>query len=469
LVVILGTLAGLLTLTPGRASALPVGTITTVVGTGAPGWGPWPNPPLAGALNSPAGSVFDKAADAVFISDTVNCDVLQYSFVTNSVSVLVNGAHICGSPDPAGTPAFLAHLNHPYGLALNSGLNLLYIADRDNHAVQVVDLSTSLMQSFIPIFPGAGICNPMGVAVDQITNAIYVADQSCDVVWKVPFGLGGSIVAGIFNTPGPPVNAIPPTAATLNGPQGVDFVSGVLYIADTGNNQIRRVSGGLIWDEVGDPGGAPGCSPDGSTAFNPITAPSAVRLDGGGTLFFDEDGCDLVREVDASATLRTVAGTIPPGGISFPYSGNPATSVALKAPQGLAFVPVTAASADLWFSDTGNNVVDDVSGVASGAGFGSTPGVTSANSATAIVGQPFSFLVTTSGSPSPKIKAKGKLPKGLKFQKNADGTGTISGMPTSTKHKSAAGMYHVTFTATFGKGHAKVVAMQTWSLDVFTE
>jgi len=110
-----------------------------------------------------------------------------------------------------------------------------------------------------------------------------------------------------------------------------------------------------------------------------------------------------------------------------------------------------------------------VSGVASGAGFGSTPGVTSANSATAIVGQPFSFLVTTSGSPSPKIKAKGKLPKGLKFQKNADGTGTISGMPTSTKHKSAAGMYHVTFTATFGKGHAKVVAMQTWSLDVFTE
>jgi hypothetical protein len=82
------------------------------------------------------------------------------------------------------------------------------------------------------------------------------------------------------------------------------------------------------------------------------------------------------------------------------------------------------------------------------------------------VGQPFSFLVTTSGSPVPKIKAKGKLPKGVKFHKNGDGTATISGTPTSTKHRSAKGLNDLTLTATFGKGRAKQVATQMWTFDV---
>jgi hypothetical protein len=81
-------------------------------------------------------------------------------------------------------------------------------------------------------------------------------------------------------------------------------------------------------------------------------------------------------------------------------------------------------------------------------------------------GQPFSFLVTTTGSPTPKIKAKGKLPKGSSSTTNGDGTAIVSGMPTSTRHKSAGGLYPLTFTATFGKGHAKVVSKQSWTLDV---
>ena len=123
-------------------------------------------------------------------------------------------------------------------------------------------------------------------------------------------------------------------------------------------------------------------------------------------------------------------------------------------------------SADLWFSDTGNNVVDAHTEVASGAGFNDASRLDSANTATAEAGSPFSFEVTTTGTPVPSIKKKGKLPKGLTFTNNANGTATISGTPTSTKRKPAEGLYHVTLTATFGKGKGKIVSTQAWSLNV---
>ncbi len=89
------------------------------------------------------------------------------------------------------------------------------------------------------------------------------------------------------------------------------------------------------------------------------------------------------------------------------------------------------------------------------------PGFTSADHASATVATPFTFSVTTQGTPAPKIKEQGKLPKGVKFNKSTD---QLAGTPTSTKHKSAAGTFPVTFTATFGKGKAKVVVTQAFTL-----
>jgi len=465
LALIISVVATLAILSAGPASAA-TGTITTQVGTGAPGFGPWPGPGLAGNLSGPHGTVYDAALDSVFISDTNNCDVLKDDLTSGVVSVLVNAAAACGLPDPAGTPAAVAHLDHPHGLAINKALNLLYIADRDNHVVAVVNLSTMLTETPIVVFPGAGICSPVGVTVDQGSAALYVADQSCDVIWRVPFGGSPSIFAGLFNTAGFNGNGIPATTAKLSAPAGIDFVSGVLYLADTQNNEIRDVVGGTIFDVVGDPGALAGYSPDGAPATSPITAPTNARLDGGGTLFFDETGSDLVREVDASGSISTVAGTLPPGGTPFPYSGNPSATVALNGPHGITFVPSSGTNSDLWFSDTGNNVVDSVSGVASGAGFGSSPTVISASSATVAVGQPLSFLVTTGGSPMVKIKKMGALPKGVKFHDNHDGTASIAGTPTSTKTRPAQGVYPLTLTASFGRGKTKTVEAQIFRLNV---
>jgi hypothetical protein len=92
--------------------------------------------------------------------------------------------------------------------------------------------------------------------------------------------------------------------------------------------------------------------------------------------------------------------------------------------------------------------------------------ITSGASDTVVAGAPFSFTVTTSGSPVPSLRRTGRLPKGVHFVNNHDGTATLFGSPTSTRRRSAVGSYPLVFTATFSKGGTKQVATQEFTLSV---
>ena len=89
--------------------------------------------------------------------------------------------------------------------------------------------------------------------------------------------------------------------------------------------------------------------------------------------------------------------------------------------------------------------------------------ITSAPNASGEAGFSFSFLVTTSGSPTPTIKRTGKLPKGVHFVNNHNGTATISGIPSVNK---GIGTYHLTIEALFGKGKAEHAVTQAFVLTV---
>ncbi len=93
-----------------------------------------------------------------------------------------------------------------------------------------------------------------------------------------------------------------------------------------------------------------------------------------------------------------------------------------------------------------------------------TPAITSAGGATAHAGTPFSLTVTTTGSPTPTLSESGKLPAGLHFQDNLDGTATLSGTPSGA---TVGGVYSPTFTATFGSGGTQQTVSQTLTLFVF--
>lgn len=94
------------------------------------------------------------------------------------------------------------------------------------------------------------------------------------------------------------------------------------------------------------------------------------------------------------------------------------------------------------------------------------PGFTSGTTVSAPAGTAFSFDVTTTGSPGPKLKLRGKLPKGIRFQDRHNGSAVLTGTPKSTRHRSAVGRYPLTITATFGKGKAKVVMTQALTLTI---
>jgi len=87
---------------------------------------------------------------------------------------------------------------------------------------------------------------------------------------------------------------------------------------------------------------------------------------------------------------------------------------------------------------------------------------TSPNSANVTAGSAFSFAVTTQGTPAPSIARTGKLPRGLHFVNNHNGSATIAG--TTAK----SGVYAVTLSAGFGTGKTKVVVTQSFTLFVDT-
>jgi large repetitive protein len=93
------------------------------------------------------------------------------------------------------------------------------------------------------------------------------------------------------------------------------------------------------------------------------------------------------------------------------------------------------------------------------------PGFANPSTTAATSGSELSFPVTTTGLPAAKITEKGKLPKGVSFQ-GGIGTAILTGIPTSTKHRSAVGAYPVTFIAKSGAGKTKQIVTQPFILTV---
>src|ERR1039458_749831 len=152
----------------------------------------------------------------------------------------------------------------------------------------------------------------------------------------------------------------PATAAQLNFPTGVAAdAAGNLFIADTFNNRIRKVSAnGIITTVAGS--GVRGFGGDGGPATAAhLNYPQAVAVDAAGSLFIADTGNMVVRKVSASGILTTVAGTAAVADAQgFSGDGGPATAAQLNNPKGLA----VDAMGSLFIADTRNQRIRQVSG-----------------------------------------------------------------------------------------------------------
>lgn len=215
----------------------PAGTFGTMV-TGKLGFGDGAGAAVGFRLL--AGMAVDAAGN-VYVADRTNHAVRKVT-PTGVVSTLAGGG-VAGFKDGAGSAAAF---NAPNGVALDSGGNV-YVADTGNHAVRKITpggvVSTLAGSGAAGLADGVGAAarfrNPYGVAVDGSGN-VYVADTDNQVVRKItPAGVvtvfaGRAGVRGHVNGPG--------GAALFQAPRGVAWgANDSLYVADTGNNAVRRV------------------------------------------------------------------------------------------------------------------------------------------------------------------------------------------------------------------------------------
>jgi uncharacterized protein (TIGR03437 family) len=236
---------------------------------------------------------------------------------------------------------------------------------------------------------GAQLYNPSCVAVDSAGN-LYICDSENYRVRKVSNGVITTVAGN--GTPGHSGDSGPATNAQLNGVSGIAVDSaGNLYIADEFNNRVRKVSNGVITTVAGD--GTPGFSGDSGPAISAeLNGPSAVAVDSAGNLYICDAGNSRVREV-SNGTITTLVGT---GTAGYTGDNGPAATAGVSYPSGVAVDSV----GNIYICDSGNDTVREISNgvIATVAGNG-TPGFSGDNGPAtgAQLAQPKGIAVNSAG------------------------------------------------------------------------
>lgn len=328
--------------------ALPAhGLITTIAGNGIAGYTGDGGPGASAELNSPWGVTVDRSGN-IYIADANNVAIRAISY-TNGYIYTEAGSGLGGDGVAVDTYGDFFIANTGYnrlleGVPSNGTINYYLVAgNMSGTAGFGGDGGTG---------PNALLNGPQGVAIDASSN-LYLADTKNNRIRKVTASnlvittVAGNGIAGYTGDNGVPISA------EINAPYGVAVdASGNIYIADTANNCIRKVtlSTGKITTVAGN--GTYGFSGDGGAATAAqLYMPTGVAVDSAGNIYIADFGNNRIRMVTlATLKISTVAGN---GTGGFSGDGGAATSAALYRPAGVAI----DASGNLYIADTNNNRV----------------------------------------------------------------------------------------------------------------
>ncbi len=373
--------------------------IQTVAGNGSTGFSGDNGIATDAELNSPTGIAVDAAGN-LFIADAANNVIRKVNANTHVISTIA-GIGTAGYSGDGGNAA-AAQLNGATTVALDQ-FGDLFISDRGNNVIRKVVLSTGVITTvagngtagYLGDFgaaTSAALAGPFGIAVDAAGN-LFIADSGNNVIRKVnAFTNLITTVAG-NGAGGYSGDGGQATAAKLNAPYGIAVDEfGNLYIADSGNNVIRKVNAATQTITTIAGTGSAGFLGDGGQAKSAeLNDPIGIAVDSAGNVFFSDSLNYVVREIRASnQTITRVAGNKTIG-----YSGDngPATAAKLS---GSTTVAMDAAG-NLYIADTYNSVVRRVSAAVYVNVTPATPKVTVIDAGGPANGKPYTATFTATG------------------------------------------------------------------------
>ena len=183
----------------------------------------------------PAGGVIDNTVTYLYVADSANSTIRRISLSNGAVATIAGVAGFAGYFDNSGTGLATSYFNHPEGIATDG--SSLYVADSGNNAIRKIatpGVGTSVVSTIagnLNGFPGsadgsgsaASFNNPLGICYDSLATSLFVADSGNSTIRKVTTAGAVTTIAGQAGVFGSSDGI--GTAATFTYPEGIVFDS----------------------------------------------------------------------------------------------------------------------------------------------------------------------------------------------------------------------------------------------------
>ena len=299
------------------------GAISKVAGNGTSGYSGDNGAATSAELSNPSRVAVDGAGN-LYIADEGNQRIREVNVASGIITTVAGNGTNGYSGDTAGATS--AELSYPYAVAVD-GTGNIYIADTGNARIRKVNVSTGIITTVVgngtagysgdgTAATSAEISSPRSIAIDALGD-LYIADFGNNRIREVNPTTGViSTVAGDGSS-GYYGDGGAATSAELNAVLDVALDgAGDLYVADSSNNRIRKVtaSTGMITTVAGNgtlctTSATTGCLDGGAATSGELNGPQAVAMDGIGNLYIGDTGDGRVREVTAKGAALSFATT----------------------------------------------------------------------------------------------------------------------------------------------------------------